>query len=47
MHGAGGGAPKGKRNGRYRSGLFTTEMTEVRRLVRALTRAAQDIEESP
>lgn len=45
MHGAGGGAPKGKRNGRYRSGLFTAEMIEARRLVRALTRAARDLEE--
>ena len=46
MHGAGGGAPKGKRNGRYRSGLFTAEMMEARRLVRALTRATKEVEES-
>src|SRR3954451_5459223 len=36
MHGAGGGAPKGKRNGRYRSSLFTKELTKARRLIRAL-----------
>jgi hypothetical protein len=30
-----------------RSGLFTAEMTEARRLIRALTRAAEEIEESP
>ena len=47
MHGAGGGAPKGKRNGRYRSGLFTAEMTEARRLIRALARIARDVEKSP
>ncbi len=46
MHGAGGGAPKGKRNGRYRSGLFTKELIEARRLIRALAQAARDIEES-
>jgi hypothetical protein len=46
MHGAGGGAPKGKRNGRYRTGLFTTEMIEARRLIGALTRTAQELEES-
>jgi hypothetical protein len=45
MHGAGGGAPKGKRNGRYRTGLFTAEMIEARCSVRALMRAAQEIEE--
>ena len=46
MHGARGGAPKGERNGRYRTGLFTTEMRELRRLIHALTRAARDLEES-
>jgi len=47
MHSAGGGAPKGKHNGRYRSGLFTAEITEARRLIRALARAAREIEGSP
>jgi hypothetical protein len=46
MHGAGGGAPTGKRNGRYRTGLFTAELVEARRGIRALTRAAQGIQES-
>jgi hypothetical protein len=46
MHGADGGAPKGKRNGRYRTGLFTAEMREARRLIRTLTRVAQELEES-
>ena len=46
MHGARGGAPKGERNGRYRTGLFTTEMKELRRLIHALTRVARDLEES-
>jgi len=46
MHGAGGGAPNGKRNGRYRSGLFTAEMIAARHLIRTLARAARDVEES-
>ena len=46
MHGAGGGAPKGKRNGRYRAGLFTAEMIAARHLIRTLARAARDVEES-
>jgi hypothetical protein len=46
MHGAFGGAPIGKRNGRYRTGLFTAEMRELRRVIHALTRAAQNLEES-
>ena len=46
MHGARGGAPTGERNGRYRTGLFTAEMRELRRIIRDLTRAARDLEES-
>ena len=46
MHGARGGAPKGERNGRYRTGLFTAEMRELRRVIRTLTKAARDLEES-
>ena len=45
MHGAFGGAPAGKRNGRYRTGLFTAEMIEARQLIRTLTRAARDLDE--
>ena len=36
FHGARGGAPKGKRNGMYRHGLFTKEALEERLLFRAL-----------
>ena len=32
-------------NGRYRSGLFTAEMTKARRLIHALTQTAQAVEE--
>jgi hypothetical protein len=42
MHGAGGGAPKGKANGRYRTGLHTAELLQARRIVRALARFARD-----
>ncbi len=38
FHGAGGGAPKGARNGRYKNGLFTTEAVEERRYLSELLR---------
>ncbi len=38
FHGAGGGAPKGARNGRYKNGLFTTEAVEERRCLSELLR---------
>lgn len=38
FHGAGGGAPRGKRNGNYRHGLHTAEAVAERRLVAALIR---------
>jgi hypothetical protein len=41
MHGAWGGAPRGPRNGRYRSGLFTAEVVEATRLVRSFVRDAR------
>ncbi len=41
FHGAGGGAPKGARNGRYKNGLFTTEAIEERRALSALLRASR------
>jgi hypothetical protein len=41
MHGAGGGAPRGSRNGRYRSGLFSAEVVEAARLVRSILREAR------
>lgn len=42
FHGAGGGAPKGVRNGRYKNGLFTTEAVEERRVIRELLRRSCD-----
>lgn len=41
MHGAGGGAPKGNRNG-FKHGLYTAEAIETRRLVAELTRQARE-----
>jgi hypothetical protein len=42
FHGAGGGAPEGRRNGAYRTGLNTNEMKTVRRAVRELVRASNE-----
>ena len=42
MHGAGGGGPKGKRNGRYKRGLFTAEAIADRRILSALIRDARE-----
>jgi hypothetical protein len=44
MHGgaAGTGAPKGKRNGKYRHGGFTTEAIDERRHLAALIRDSRD-----
>jgi hypothetical protein len=41
MHGAGGGAPAGRRNGRYRSGLYTQKTIELQQQVALLTREAR------
>ena len=41
FHGAGGGGPKGKRNGNYKHGLFTAEAVHMRRHVSALVRASR------
>jgi hypothetical protein len=38
FHGARGGAPKGKRHGMYRHGLFTQEAIAERRMIRDLLR---------
>jgi hypothetical protein len=40
-HGAGGGAPKGPRNGAYRTGLHTTEAVAERRALRELLRESR------
>jgi hypothetical protein len=44
MHGgaAGSGAPKGKRNGKYRHGSFTTEAIDERRRLASLIRDSRD-----
>jgi hypothetical protein len=39
MHGAGGGAPEGKRNGNFRHGHCMVSSVVERRAVRALVRA--------
>ena len=44
MHGARGGAPKGKRNGNYRTGEYSAEVLETKRIIRALTRKAKELE---
>jgi hypothetical protein len=40
-HGAGGGAPRGERNGNYRHGLYTREARAERREIAALLRKAR------
>jgi hypothetical protein len=47
MHGARGGAPKGKANGNYKTGQYTAELLNAVRLVRALARIATAPEETP
>jgi hypothetical protein len=42
-HGARGGAPRGKRHGLYRHGLYTAEAILIRREVRALFTAAREL----
>ena len=42
-HGAGGGAPKGERNGRYSHGLYTSSAIAARREVRELFTAAREM----
>jgi uncharacterized protein YjcR len=42
MHGARGGAPKGNSNA-LKSGLYTAEAIETRRMVAALTRQAREL----
>ena len=43
MHGGakGSGAPRGERNGNYRSGLYTSEAIAGRRMLRALIKGLQ------
>jgi hypothetical protein len=35
------GAPKGRQNGSYKSGRWTEEVIEARRMIRALVRSAR------
>jgi hypothetical protein len=42
MHGAGGGAPEGKRNGNFRHGGRTKEAINASRYVNALARLLRD-----
>ena len=42
FHGAGGGGPKGERNGNYKHGLYTNEAIEERRALLALLRASRE-----
>jgi len=41
MHGAGGGAPCGERNGAYRHGMYTKQAVADRRAICELVRAAR------
>jgi len=42
MHGAGGGAPRGKAHGNYRHGCRSIESEEARRIVNALARLVRE-----
>ncbi len=42
FHGAGGGAPKGARNGNYKHGLYTKTAVEERRAIQELLRRSCD-----
>jgi hypothetical protein len=44
MHGAGGGAPEGKRNGNFRHGRRTKEVTEASRYMRELLRLVRGLD---
>lgn len=46
MHGAGGGAPKGERNGKYRHGDRTQEAEAVRAAAQALMRESRSLLQS-
>lgn len=43
MHGAGGGAPSGVRNGNFRTGYWTKEAIEVRRQVARLILGSEEL----
>jgi hypothetical protein len=41
MHGAHGGAPEGRRNGRYRTGSYTKGMLELKKQANMLIKATR------
>ena len=41
-HGAGGGAPKGERNGNYKTGHYTQEAVAERRMLAAFLKLSRD-----
>ena len=43
FHGAGGGAPKGARNGNYKHGLYTKTAVDERDAIRKLLRESRDM----
>ena len=43
MHGAGGGAPSGRKNGNYRHGWRTKEAADERRYISSLLRTAREL----
>jgi hypothetical protein len=45
FHGAGGGAPSGERNGRYKHGQFTKAAKAERKALRELLRLAREVAE--
>ncbi len=45
MHGARGGAPKGKTNGNYRHGAFTQELRHAVRYLKAMARLVKQLDE--
>jgi hypothetical protein len=44
MHGAGGGAPEGKRNGNFRHGGRTKEATDAARYINELARLVRGLD---
>jgi hypothetical protein len=44
MHGARGGVPEGKKNGNFRHGRRTKEVTEASRLITAMARLMRDLD---
>ncbi|GIT85021.1 hypothetical protein ROBYS_00370 [Roseobacter sp. OBYS 0001] len=45
LHGAGGGAPRGKAHPNHRHGLRTKEMQDLRRMVSVLSKSAGELDQ--